>query len=319
VGIKKIDWSLTASILALVVPLVLGGTATYMQIQYNTQLSARELLLISATQFVASLWFGWVVSFIFSEKSFQDRQRKFAISAYRRIREIENAADRILSRTRSGAQNDQSASQCLEILKEMVIGLRATVKSSKADWGDIIGEEIKTLEELEEVERSEEVPTEQSAKKVETLLAKLPSSLEIDARQKLGSEQKIRAATKDFEAQLKRIGYIELDGFWDETFSHDIFDLPLKTTLKISMDDVAKRVGAMMAHGPDGNPVGVITNAASPLCNYPEFTRALIQAMGKSKFDAEYSEKGELSPRLSNRPNDRERHYFKCRASASRD
>lgn len=302
----KLNWGVTTSVVNLTAPVLLGGVGAYLKIRYNVSLTPKELLLIDAIQFISSLWFGWVISFIFSERSFQERQKKFAISAYRRIKEIENLSDRIISRIRSREKVSKAVGSELDTFKEMMLSLRGTVQSSKADWGDIIGDEIRTLEEIEKVERSEHTPNETLAR-IEELLARLPSSLEIEARQSLGFER-ILSAAEEYKAQLVDQGYITLEGFWDQTFEEDIFDLPIGSILQVRIDDVAGRIGALIASTINGKSVGVIINTSD--CNYDEFIEALTRVLGRSKFQVEYTKKGYVA---SEGDDGEKRHYFECK------
>jgi DNA repair ATPase RecN len=223
-------WRIAKNIVLLVLPLFLGGTATYFEIT-SGNLTQRELILINALQFVSSIWFGWASSQIVSEQNFQERQKRFALSAYRRIKEIEYSVERLLSRIRVKSASGNPATIELDAIREMVLSLRATARSSKADWADVIGEEIRTLEEIEEIEESEndaalgESASDLSSQalpraktvKLQRLRASLPKSLEIQAQQ-LNPRDRLEDAINLFQEELQRKGYIELEGFWDSSF-----------------------------------------------------------------------------------------------------
>ena len=247
-------WSITTQIALLILPVTLGGIATYLEISTPT-LTQRELLLVNAIQFVSTIWFGWASSQIVSEEQFRQRQKGFALSAYRRIKEIEYSVDRLITRVSLKSGESQLGPE-LDVIREMAISLRATARSSKADWADIIGEEIKTLEQIEEIETREEIASRDDeictrlrspespldSPTVQRLLSSLPPPLEIQARQKLTSDTWVEA--RDFfKRSLEEKGHIELEGFWDESFEQDVFDLPIGTQLVIRYDDVGRRVG----------------------------------------------------------------------------
>jgi hypothetical protein len=136
--------SIAKTVLTLFLPIVLGGTATYFEMA-TAWLTQRELLLINALQFVSTIWFGWVSSQIVSEQQFQEWQKRFALSAHRRIKEIEYSRERLLTRIRAKSFKDNPITDELDAIQEIALSLRATARLSTADWADIIGEEIKTL------------------------------------------------------------------------------------------------------------------------------------------------------------------------------
>src|SRR5271167_3241246 len=185
---SRIVWGIIKPLLLLALPIFLGGIATYFELTSAT-LTSHDLLLINALQFVSTIWFGWASSQIVSEHSFQERQKRFALSAYRRIKEIEYSVDRIIGRIRVKSASGSPATTELDTIREMVLGLRATTRSSKADWADIIGEEITTLEKIEDIEESksdqpmERIDERQDTRELQHLLASLPKSLEIQAQQ----------------------------------------------------------------------------------------------------------------------------------------
>src|SRR5262249_45210175 len=127
---------------------------------------------------------------------------------------------------------------------------------------------------------------------LQRLRASLPKSLEIQARQ-LNNKDRLEDEINLFQEELKRKGYIELEGFWDNSFEKDVFSLSIGSTLHISPDVVGGRIHALIAHTERGEAVGVITNATRSLTKYYEFVEALIMALNKSRFLGEYVEKME--------------------------
>ncbi len=305
----------------VIAPLILGGVSIYFLFHNNGNLTQRELNLITGLQFISSIWFGWVISSIFSEQEFQQRQKKFAISAYRRIKEIEITLERLLNRLASKMSRNQTLNKELDVIKEMALSLKTTTRSSKADWADIIGEEIKTLEKIEGVEREERTegvereertelaPIDDNQSRTEKLLKKLPPSLEIQAREM--NRDRINNGIKKLETELSDVSYIEFDGFWDHTFEKDIFSIPVGSTVFVSVDDIAGRVGTLIAHSDSGEALGVITNKGLGSASYSEFVEMVIGALEKSKFSAKYVTRGHVY--LPRKIRDNERHYFKIR------
>lgn len=294
-------------------PVILGGIAIILQFHSGGSITNKEQALISTLQLLSSVWFGWVIANISSEQAFLEKQKKFAFSAYRRIKEIEIALGRLFGRVDAKIGNGGSTSE-LDVVKEIALSLQTTVQSSKADWADIIGEEIQTLEKIERLGETELTPNSDVREKTKKLIQKLPESLKVQARDILYSRKRIAESIASFSKELADNGYLEFQGFWDPTFDKDIFSLPLGTKMYVSVDDVGGRVGTLIAHTDTGESLGVITNRAVGVVSYHEFTEVVMDVLGKSKFVGEYSLKGELyKPKKSRNSHDRERHYFKMR------
>ena len=130
------------------------------------------------------------------------------------------------------------------------------------------------------------------------------------ARARMSSEERLLSGTELLETELKNLGYLEFEAFWDETFPIDIFSLSIGTTLIVSIDDVADRTAALMAHTEEGVPVGVVLNKVPDSETYHEFTQMVIEALRKSKFKVIFSEKGEV---FKIKKLKGERHYFKVK------
>lgn len=109
---------------------------------YN-KLSGLEVALFNVLQFTFSIIFTWLFSTATSEKQFKESQRKFAISAYRRILEIDKGIERIITLTEGNNEKTNTI-----VIQTAAIGIQESIKSSIADWTDIIGPEIETIEEI---------------------------------------------------------------------------------------------------------------------------------------------------------------------------
>jgi hypothetical protein len=300
--------SLTAEkTIAAILPAVIATVLVIIEVGWTGALSQAAINVITALQFACSLWFGAGVTYLFTEKDFQKKQKRFAISAYRRTKEIEANVQRLLRRFDN---QGRSRANELEIAKEVLLSLKTTIASSKADWADVIGEEINTLEELLHLREDEDVPNPQLREKAETLLKSLPSTLEADAREILRSQERINFGAQLLRDELRALGYVEFEGFWEPEFEQDIFELEIGEELYVSIDDVDDRVAAFIAHTEDGRSVGVITNKGLGSSSYDEFTRIVMTAFNASSFVATYTEKGMLMEH-----EDGDRHYFKVRTS----
>lgn len=108
----------------------------------NHQLTVAETIFINILVFVLSIAFSGIFTYFGAVHSFKQSQKEFAFSAFRRIKEIEAAAitleDAVL-RMEKTQQYDPNS------LKIITLFLQRTIKSSIDDWGQVIGEELKTL------------------------------------------------------------------------------------------------------------------------------------------------------------------------------
>lgn len=291
------------SILNVIPPIILGVIATFFQINNYSTLTTREALIINAIQYISSMWFGWVVSMFFSEEDFKEKQKRFAFSAYRRIKEIEDSIQRLIIRINAKKINNREYKNDIEAIKEIAINLKNTAKSSEADWLDIIGEEIKIINEIEKIEKKEFTPDKELHNKINRLLQKIPSPLKLQVDNLLSSDDRFYQTIQDLKSELKK-GYIELEGFWDNSFEKDIFLIPIGSPIFIYVDDAEKRVGALIAHTKRGEKLGVIVNKSD--ISYHLFVEALIQSVNKSKIIGKYTKRGYVS-----KFGREERHYFK--------
>lgn len=291
-----------------ILPALIGIALVAIEMLYSRTLSPPAINVITALQFGCSLWFGAGVAYLYTEAGFLEKQKKFAISAYRRISEIEKNVRRLLSRFNARSSSKTKANE-LEVIKEVLLSLQTTISSSKADWADVIGEEIKTLERLLRLREDDDVPSVERNAETEALLRELPSSLEIEAREDLRSDERIDLGVDQIQEEFMRHGYIEFECFWDNSFARDIDTLELGEAVRVEVDDVNDRVGAFIVHDKQGVPVGVVTNKGLGSNTYDEFIQILTTAFRKSRFSAIYSGRDRTLDAET------ERHYFSIKSS----
>ena len=299
----------------------------------NAETTVLETSLFSILQFLFSIGFAWVLAQIVSRNEFIRSQRNFAVAAYRRIKEIESGNDRILSRTNYQRKtiSNQEALRELEVIRAIASGIQQSIKSSVADWGDVIGEEIETVEKIEEIatkqdrlfstpsllEPSGQIrPREQTGtilerlneteKTLSILVSSLPHSLQLQLspfREESGlREGDIESQVQILAKQKEEKGYIELSGFWDPSFERDIREFSVGNRLLVGVYTVGRRTDALIAKDDCGSSVGVITNSLD--LNYEEFTAVIIEYVGKRYFHVEITEIPEQKREAF------DRHYF---------
>ena len=154
------------------------------------------------------------------------------------MREIERTADRLLIRT---SQRSSGASLELtheiDVIRQIAIGIQDAIKSSIADWAEIIGAEITTVEKIEELRtkrarllietdstRSQTVGQMNNLAMAESLANlnqqlsdlknSLPASLQV-LEEADDSDNRIDRTMTDLFEELAERDYIELKCFWE--------------------------------------------------------------------------------------------------------
>ena len=232
-----------ANILDVVVSILLliATVATIiLQILFSSPTSTKiETSLFSILQFVFSLAFSWVLARVSLRSEFQESQKKFAISAYRKIIEINNAVNRLISRTTSHmGKVENSTDHELDVITEIGVGIRESIRSSISDWADIIGDEIETVEKIQMIREKQSLedlhatspktdtnqPDESDAA-VEKLISTLPKSLKITADDfRNDYMSKINRGRMKLRREEKKKGYVELQGFYESSLDKDVCD-----------------------------------------------------------------------------------------------
>jgi hypothetical protein len=187
----------------------------------------------------------------------------------------------------------------------MAVGIRASIKSSIADWGDIIGEEITTVEKISDLKSEQEMlleaplrqnkpnasPVEPQAvaerlarnqERLEELLSSLPHSLQIVAEETPDPEEQLNDYAQLAREEMESTGGISLRCFWDATCERRADELQLGELVHIFPTDIGRRSGALIVHDLQGQSVGVVMNKAN--VPYYQFKEVLARAFYKSEF-----------------------------------
>ncbi|MFN8400080.1 MAG: hypothetical protein U0X74_08695 [Anaerolineales bacterium] len=290
-----------------------------LQIFFSSPTSTKtETTLFSVLQFIFSLAFSWILARISLRDEFNASQKKFAISAYRRIIEINNAVNRLVDRTTSHMKNSEDITNHeLDVITEIGIGIRESIRSSISDWADIIGDEIETVEKIQAIREKQaydqssgkqlsgasEKAVEDSNIVIENLFSKLPTSLKITTDEAGRQFEKMNTAKMKLNLEKKKRGYIELNGEWYPSFENDIFNLKEGDFLQVKIGDNEKRIGVLIAYDNSGRSVGVILNNLFGIAEgYSDFVNMLVLYLGKSQFQIQIlnidrnSKKGKDTP-----------------------
>nr|WP_298135956.1 hypothetical protein [uncultured Pseudomonas sp.] len=249
-----------------------------------------ESALFSVLQFILSIAFAWILSTKSNEKNFQDSQKKFAIAAFRRIKEIERALSRAQQLVVTDSEGKASPRVGHHGLIVSLLSAQDAVNSSIADWGDVIGSEIQVAAEIEKLKslrktadkferdyidnlRREVAPASpELAPKIQALQESLPGSLKITESQD-ADHPELKAIIQLQNLMANEV--IKLYGFWteDDSFSSTPEDLNPGDIVYIARGYTEHRSDVVLAYKPDKSWFGVITNPFAELeLDYDSFT-----------------------------------------------
>jgi hypothetical protein len=247
------------------------------QITGAENVTKTELALFNILQLIFSIGFSWIISSYFSEAGFIESQKKFAIGAFRRIKEIERSISR--AQTLLNTDQDERDGKQLHRHQPVMISLMSAqdaVNSSIADWGDIIGDEIHLTKEiirlkalrksadkfekeyLDNLGKSKK-EDEDLEREINELKSRLPASLRLEEDNK---ERIYEMAEYYLNEEMNTTGKIVLTGFWEEndTFSGNLSNVSVGDTLYISRGFTENRRNVLLAYDKEDKWVGVITN-----------------------------------------------------------
>ena len=318
--------------LAIVLGVLVVVTITLQILTADSETSTLETSLFSILQFVFSIGFAALLARMSTRQEFTRSQRQFAIAAYRRTREIDGAVDRLIRRADSLEKDGKEAQGGVDAFREIAAGMKMSIASSIADWGDVIGEELVTVEKLDAVRRNQARAASESAltegmrdydssdvilqelksqqTEVRDLLESLPYSLQLAVHERNALETIRDDFWQELSDALRSRGGINLCAFWTPDFERDVHELVEGAEVTIRFGDVNSRIGALIAYDKEGRSLGVVTNSSDGL-SYAEFAMALVHYCGKSEISAsvvEIERDGES--------NGEERHYFDLRIGA---
>lgn len=282
--------------LLLAVLLVATVALIVVQVAGANTATRTESALFNVIQFALSLAFAWILARLVTEKQFVDSQRKFAIGAFRRIREIE----RSLLRTRKYVDETftsrrKIAVSDLAVIRTGLTNTSDTVKSSIADWADIIGSEIELSNEITRLKRltsedfggegghDEAAPT---AKEIKKKISQLAQELPAELRAEIEGEEldKVEIGRMFLETLWEESKAIELEAFWerDDSFSRDLSPIRLGQNVSIARGFTEHRRDALFLYDSDQEWIAVVTNLCLDVgCNYPDFVHALEDFYGR--------------------------------------
>ncbi len=141
--------------------------------------TATETFLFNSLQFFLTTGFAWFSTRAASRLEFEQSLKKFAISAYRRIADIERMVDRLHSEVREMILDaPKSEITNLRIVDSIVSDTSQLVRSSISDWADVIGEELLAIERIKRLEHEKELLQKDNIEASPKISSELGTSLQ---------------------------------------------------------------------------------------------------------------------------------------------
>ena len=319
--------------LALASILFLGVAAlTLPQILAASSLTRMDVALLNSIQLLFALGFGWVATRLVTFGQYEQAQRKFALGAFRRIREIQGSLQRLQGYIKRVEADLGSANAVpLQVLEEALRTAQLAVHSSIADWADIIGDEIQITNELARLRRLREAlaspqfagdapnakEDHQLARvdaEIYRLRQQLPPSLR-EVGDALETSERIRRGLDAIFQELRHHGMIVLDAFWEgrDTLTSNLEGLGEGDSLELARGLTQKRPVSYMVFRENGASVGIVTNNLHCVASYDEFCEVLDLYFGQRPVPRVLGGKpvGVRVLSISSAKGPHDRHYFR--------
>lgn len=242
--------------------------------------------MFNLLQFILTSGFAWFSTRAVSRIEFEESLKKFAISAYRRVADIERMIDRLhteIEEMISSAPRAESTN--LRITEAIVSDTAQIVRSSISDWGDVIGDELLAIEKIKRLEQekqrlraiddSEEKPESADVKDIEKtiqqILRTLPPRLQLEAESDKVTTAYTQRAAEWFARRHKDESGLRLTVVTGDSYLHDRDQktIQIGEVLLVESD----REGHLDVKDASGLGVGRLQNP-SPL-TYDQFARGL--------------------------------------------
>lgn len=288
--------------IVLFIIVLLAGVISLFIFQLNIAENAtkRELALINILQFILSLGFATLLSRIITEQQFISSQRKFAVGAFRRIKEIE----RLISRTQKYVSESSSLAreemhQMQPVISEALAGAKDIVRSSIADWADVIGDEIEVEREIQRLKKwrseqdeltsrsdadQDDAKLEDISKRIGELMAELPPELRASVTVDEDDGYEVDKAVERLADIWREERALIFDAFWEPAagLMESLDDLSVGDNVEIARGYAGKRINGLFAYNSNNNTIGVVTNLCN--CRYDVFTEATEEFFERNLF-----------------------------------
>ncbi|MCH7315806.1 hypothetical protein [Acinetobacter sp. ANC 3882] len=284
----KKDWG---KLLAFVVLLLASIGLVLVQVFNLSTPTKLEIALVSALQYICSIGFTWLLSIIVFNNSYKDKQKKFAIGAFRRVKEIERNIKRTQAHIDHSLKNGNDLKSCLAVAKFSLINAQDTINSSISDWADIIEDELEISAQIEKLESSstknikDEAENDSAKQEIESLTKKLPPELRHKISAERSKQDQIEEAVIYLGKKIIKDEFIELRGFWEPRngFMTDLTGIIVGSKIYIARGITDTRTGAILMYNEAGESLAVVTNCCSELrAPYDVFAEAIDNVFGRT-------------------------------------
>lgn len=278
-------------IIAIVMGILTIGAFTIQITMLNKNTTELETILFNSIQFILSMGFAWFSTRAISRSEFDESIKKFAIGAYRRISDIE----RMISRLRDEIGNMMAHTSDhelhhLEIVNAIVADTIQVVKSSIADWSDVIGDELIVIEKIKRLEEDKiekesslqsnkddsENKLEEINEQITKLISTLPSYLKYEALERRELSRNLEFASTWLARKHVDENGLELSVVTGDIYVHERDYMSLQEneilhTVKADGNgiDVADESGALLGRLQNNSPL-----------SYAEFSKAFELCYG---------------------------------------
>lgn len=255
----------------------------------------QEVVLFNLLQFLLTVGFTWFSTRAISRREFEQSLKRFAISAYRRIADIERMITRLHSQLR-GMILESSPNHHFLVVEAIVSDTIQIVRSSAADWSDVIGDELLALENIKRLEHEKaereaslagpEAHGDLELKKLNEKIAQLESMLPIRLQVARPAESTFRDyfAARWLASQHAKQRGLMMEVKTGEEYPHDRDHETLKPGE--ILHTVKQSDGAIDVADGSGAGIGRLTNC-TPM-SYDDFARSFEECYGSSVVSLEY-------------------------------
>ncbi len=279
----------------LILLIIISTVTTLVVFQINTVGTATkvETTLFNVLQFIFSIIFAWLLSAFMGESQFIESQRKFAIGAFRRIKEIERSihrTEKFLSYLERGT--DEVIKSKVIAVKGGLAAMKDTVRSSIADWSDIIGDEIQISNEINKLQKlrnesddltqdTESINIEEVEEKINHLIESLPKELASEIE--TDEDSIIHESIENLADLWLEEGGTYLHCFWAENsdFGSDLNNIKVDDRLYLARGMTESRMGAFMLFNSENKQIAVVTNHCTTEATYENFVEAFEEFYGR--------------------------------------
>lgn len=241
-----------------------------------------ETVLFNCLEFLLTLGFTWFSTRAISRSEFENNLKRFAISAYRRISDIEIMTKKLQHEVHS------MISECpidevhnLKLIGAIASDTAQVIRSSISDWADVIGDELITIEKIKRLEHDKEELTIKDSdydaygvgelksgvsminQQIEKLTSSLPALLQIDSINRPTRIRENEHAAEWLTRSHKNQGGLRITCVTGDDYAHDRDFKTLKLGEELhtvkgenGAFDIADKEGAILGRLQNNSPLG---------------------------------------------------------------